>query len=114
MFELSSAYGTVGLTLSPYTESLTAYLSPFSMIVMMLVMLAGRHRGIPFDTDTALQGLTHWGTPLASGLGLGSSAGGRLGSPSGKMMRVRSPERARSPGRVEGGAAVVEVGEGRS
>lgn len=72
LFEISSAFGTVGLTLgfpnSPV--SLAAQMNTFSKLVLMAVMLAGRHRGLPLSIDPAvyLPSLlsTHADTPAAS------------------------------------------------
>lgn len=46
LYELVSAYGTVGLSLSTTPESLSASLRPLSRLVITLVMLLGRHRGL--------------------------------------------------------------------
>ena len=56
MFEVSSAYGTVGLSLG-YPGSLVSLAGQFSIIsklVLMCVMLAGRHRGLPSSIDAAV------------------------------------------------------------
>lgn len=50
-FEVASAFGTCGLTLSTTPRSTTAYLTPFSKYVVMIVMLVGRHRGLPQKMD---------------------------------------------------------------
>lgn len=56
IFEIASAYGTVGLSLgypgSPL--SLSAKFSTFSKLVVMLIMMAGRHRGLPVSIDPAV------------------------------------------------------------
>lgn len=46
LYELVSAYGTVGLSLSTTPASLSASLHPASRLVLTGVMLAGRHRGL--------------------------------------------------------------------
>lgn len=49
MFEVTSAYGTVGLSMG-YPGVFYSYagvVSPFSKYILMLVMLMGRHRGLP-------------------------------------------------------------------
>lgn len=55
-FEIMSAYGTVGLSLgypgSPL--SLSGQMSVVSKLVVMIVMLAGRHRGLPMSIDKAI------------------------------------------------------------
>ena len=55
-FELASAYGTVGLTLGyPGSAlSLSGLFSTFSKLIVMVVMLAGRHRGLPAAIDPAV------------------------------------------------------------
>jgi Trk-type K+ transport system membrane component len=59
LFEISSAMGTVGLSLSaPHiVTSFSALLKPLSKWIMILVMLIGRHRGLPEGLDSIL-GLT--------------------------------------------------------
>ncbi len=56
LFELVSAFGTVGLTLGyptvPY--SLSGIFTDFGKVVTMFVMLAGRHRGLPQSIDEAV------------------------------------------------------------
>lgn len=56
IFEVVSAFGTVGLSLGyPGTvESLSAQFGSFSKVVMVAVMLAGRHRGLPSDVDASV------------------------------------------------------------
>lgn len=51
LFEVASAFGTCGLTLSTTSVCTATFLSPFSRYVVMLVMLAGRHRGLPRMMD---------------------------------------------------------------
>ena len=48
LFELLSAIGNVGLTLSDTPVCLTALLSPASQLIVLLVMVRGRHRGVPY------------------------------------------------------------------
>jgi len=67
VFELCSAYGTVGLTLSPLSLSLSAYLSTFSQLVVIAVMLAGRLRGLPLEADPAAALLDEWPAPAPAG-----------------------------------------------
>ncbi len=50
-FELVSAYGNTGLSLSPTALSTSAYFSTFSKLLIMAVMLAARMRGLPLDVD---------------------------------------------------------------
>ena len=54
MFELISAFGTVGLSLGYPTDGLSrsSHFTPLSKFVMMLTMIAGRHRGLPSAIDT--------------------------------------------------------------
>lgn len=56
IFELVSAYGTVGLSLgAPYANySLSGALRPLSRIVVCAAMLRGRHRGLPLALDRAV------------------------------------------------------------
>jgi hypothetical protein len=51
MFEISSAYGTCGLTLSTHAVSLSGFFSTFSKLIIVVVMIAGRHRGLPRAMD---------------------------------------------------------------
>ncbi|KAG1746345.1 cation transport protein-domain-containing protein [Suillus lakei] len=55
-FELVSAYGTVGLSLGIPTEnySFSGALKPLSKLILCLVMLRGRHRGLPVAIDRAI------------------------------------------------------------
>ena len=56
LFELISAFGTVGLTLGypGVTSSLSTIFSPFSKFIVMGLMIAGRHRGLPSSIDPAV------------------------------------------------------------
>ncbi|PPQ63028.1 hypothetical protein CVT24_005974, partial [Panaeolus cyanescens] len=56
LFELVSAYGTVGLSLGipDQNYSLSGAFSTFSKLVVCIVMLRGRHRGLPFSIDRAI------------------------------------------------------------
>jgi hypothetical protein len=56
LFELVSAYGNVGLTLGypGVSYSLSGRFSPCSKCVVIAVMLAGRHRGLPRSIDAAV------------------------------------------------------------
>jgi hypothetical protein len=56
LFEMISAYGTVGLSLGyPGTVvSLSGQFHIISKLVICCVMLAGRHRGLPFAIDSAI------------------------------------------------------------
>lgn len=55
-FETISAYGTVGLSLGLENSnaSLSAAFSTFSKFLVILVMLSGRHRGLPLAIDKAV------------------------------------------------------------
>ena len=56
LFEIVSAYGTVGLSLG-YTDinaSFSAVFSPLSKFVITVMMLRGRHRGLPYALDRAI------------------------------------------------------------
>lgn len=56
VFELVSAYGTVGLSLGvPYANySFSGALKPLSKLIVCAVMLRGRHRGLPVAIDRAV------------------------------------------------------------
>ncbi|KAK7472408.1 hypothetical protein VKT23_000522 [Stygiomarasmius scandens] len=56
IFELVSAYGTVGLSLGLPTAnySFSGDLRPLSKLIICLVMLRGRHRGLPVAIDRAV------------------------------------------------------------
>ncbi|KAJ8097957.1 cation transport protein-domain-containing protein [Lipomyces tetrasporus] len=56
LFEVVSAYGTVGLSLGyPGTStSFSAQLSVISKLVIIAMMIRGRHRGLPYALDRAI------------------------------------------------------------
>jgi len=56
LFELVSAYGTVGLSLGLPTAnySFSGALRPLSKLIICLVMIRGRHRGLPVAIDRAV------------------------------------------------------------
>ncbi|KAK9325374.1 cation transport protein-domain-containing protein [Lipomyces orientalis] len=56
LFEVVSAYGTVGLSLGyPGTAmSFSAQLSVISKLVIIAMMIRGRHRGLPYALDRAI------------------------------------------------------------
>jgi potassium uptake Trk family protein len=56
LFEIVSAYGTVGLSLGyPNTNaSLSAQFKVISKLVIVAMMLRGRHRGLPYALDRAI------------------------------------------------------------
>lgn len=56
IFELVSAYGSVGLSLGVPNQnySFSGSLRPLSKLVVTLVMLRGRHRGLPVAIDRAV------------------------------------------------------------
>ncbi|THH13668.1 hypothetical protein EW146_g6584 [Bondarzewia mesenterica] len=56
LFELVSAYGTVGLSLGvPYANySFSGAFRPLSKLIVCAVMLRGRHRGLPVAIDRAV------------------------------------------------------------
>lgn len=56
LFEVVSAYGTVGLSLGfPGTNtSFSAQLNVVSKLVIILMMIRGRHRGLPYSLDRAI------------------------------------------------------------
>ncbi|KAG9009870.1 low affinity potassium transporter [Tulasnella sp. JGI-2019a] len=56
LFELVSAYGTIGLSLGlpDQNYSFSGALTPLSKFIVCLVMLRGRHRGLPVAIDRAV------------------------------------------------------------
>lgn len=56
MFEIISAYGTVGLSLGypGVDESLSYEFSTVSKLVIIAMMIRGRHRGLPYALDRAI------------------------------------------------------------
>ncbi|KAF2645951.1 potassium transport protein-like protein 1 [Massarina eburnea CBS 473.64] len=56
MFEVTSAYGTVGLSTGvPYDQySLSGAFDTLSKVVMLFVMMRGRHRGLPLAIDRSI------------------------------------------------------------
>ncbi|KAI9731936.1 MAG: low affinity potassium transporter [Cirrosporium novae-zelandiae] len=56
LFEIVSAYGTVGLSLGyPGTDpSFSAQLHTISKLVIIAMQIRGRHRGLPYDLDRAV------------------------------------------------------------
>lgn len=55
-FEIFSAYGTVGLSLGypGFNASFSAQFSTISKLIICLVMIRGRHRGLPYTLDRAI------------------------------------------------------------
>ncbi|PGG96561.1 hypothetical protein AJ79_09541 [Helicocarpus griseus UAMH5409] len=56
MFEIVSAYGTVGLSLgfSGTNTSLCAQFKPLSKLIIIAMEIRGRHRGLPYQLDRAI------------------------------------------------------------
>ena len=56
LFEIVSAYGTVGLSLGYPTidASFSAEFSVISKLVIVAMMIRGRHRGLPYELDRAI------------------------------------------------------------
>ncbi|KAF1948879.1 potassium transport protein 1 [Byssothecium circinans] len=56
MFEVTSAYGTVGLSTGvPYDQySLSGAFGTLSKVIMLFVMIRGRHRGLPLAIDRSI------------------------------------------------------------
>ncbi|KAI0767347.1 TrkH-domain-containing protein [Fomes fomentarius] len=56
LFELVSAYGTVGLSLGipGFNYSLSGEMHTLSKLIIILVMIRGRHRGLPVALDRAV------------------------------------------------------------
>jgi Trk-type K+ transport system membrane component len=61
MFEIMSAYGTSGLSMGSPGQpfSLCGEFNNFSKIILCVVKLMGKHRGLPSNTDAALDGQFH-------------------------------------------------------
>ncbi|KAG9244703.1 cation transport protein-domain-containing protein [Calycina marina] len=56
LFEVVSAYGTVGLSLgyTGFDTSLSGQFSTISKLVIIAMQIRGRHRGLPFELDRAI------------------------------------------------------------
>lgn len=56
LFEVISAYGTVGLSLGypDVNTSFSGQFNAFSKVVIMAMMVRGRHRGLPYELDRAI------------------------------------------------------------
>lgn len=57
IFEAVSGFGNVGLSLGyPGTStSLSAVFTPFGKVIMIIVFMVGRHRGLPDNVDKSVQ-----------------------------------------------------------
>jgi Trk-type K+ transport system membrane component len=99
-FELASAYGTSGLTLSPNALSTSAYFSTFSKLLIMAVMLAGRMRGLPLDVDELSRTHRLWEREVEEGEQQGSSGSGS-GSGSSALGEDRRLEKGKHSGAEE-------------
>jgi len=55
VFEMVSAFGGIGLTLGIPTDnfSFSGALKPLSKLIVCIIMLRGRHRGLPVAIDRA-------------------------------------------------------------
>ena len=85
VFELVSAYGTVGLSLGlPFANySLSGNLSTLSKLVVIAVMIRGRHRGLPVAIDRAVVLPFEFRKATEEGLGVTRSESMRTSSASG-------------------------------
>lgn len=56
LFEIVSAYGTVGLSLGypGFDTSFSGQLKPLSKLIIIAMQLRGRHRGLPYALDRAI------------------------------------------------------------
>ena len=56
LFEIVSAYGTVGLSLGypDINASFSAKFSTVSKLVIIAMQIRGRHRGLPYELDRAI------------------------------------------------------------
>lgn len=61
VFELVSAFGGIGLTLGIPTENFgfSGAFGPVSKIVVIIIMVRGRHRGLPVAIDRASKSVCH-------------------------------------------------------
>jgi hypothetical protein len=68
IFEVASAFGNVGLSLSTDALSTVAFLSVFSKVVVMAVMFFGRMRIVPERSELMDVSLyEQWGEPIITG-----------------------------------------------
>jgi hypothetical protein len=71
MFECSSAYGSVGLTLG-YPGTVTSFVAQFTVfgkLLMGAICILGRHRGLPSGMDAAFSGRVRLISTYPPGLG---------------------------------------------
>jgi Trk-type K+ transport system membrane component len=56
LFEVVSAYGTVGLSLGypGFNTAFTGQFSVVSKLVIVAMQIRGRHRGLPYELDRAI------------------------------------------------------------
>ena len=62
VFELVSAFGGIGLTLGIPTENyaFSGAFGPLSKLVVIVIMVRGRHRGLPVAIDRASKSFLPW------------------------------------------------------
>ncbi|EGC39374.1 hypothetical protein DICPUDRAFT_75029 [Dictyostelium purpureum] len=58
IFEIVSAFGNVGLTMSPGGHAISTLLRPISKLIVVITMLAGRHRNLPESIDQSINPAT--------------------------------------------------------
>jgi Trk-type K+ transport system membrane component len=94
LFDIVSAFGNVGVSLGYPNSvlSLSAFLTPFSKVVLVGVMLAGRHRGLPSSVDPAVfvPALASK-TTVTAGLGGGGGGAGMVGTAAAVAVGAATP-----------------------
>lgn len=80
IFEVASAFGNVGLSMSTEALSAVAYLSTFSKLVIIWVMVYGRMKTIPEVNDATMELYEVWGEPPKVGEGSAVPAKGEWGA----------------------------------
>jgi hypothetical protein len=100
-FELAAAWGTAGLTLSPTPLCLSAYLHPFSQLIVMGAMIKARQRvPVAIDPNVELHPIDNgdlWTTLAAAGDKPAEKkveVAARFGSRIGPVMEVAATEEA--------------------
>ena len=75
-YDLASAFGTSGLTLSPNELSTSASLGTLAQLVVIYIMLRGRMRGLPLDADACVASYSLWALEDAGELDVTSGGAG--------------------------------------
>jgi len=91
VFEFCSAYGTVGLSMTPAPQAVSATWNIWSQIMLMIVMFLGRLRGLPDSIDPCLASvesrmrLNTMGTPTSIVDASFAESGQRAGTSEGSV-----------------------------